>query len=290
MSLVPDVVAEDLTLVAADGYPLSAKRFRPAGDVAARLVVANATAVPQGYYRRFALHAAARGVEVLTLDYRGIGASAPPHLRGFRGTFKDWARLDLAAAVAAQETDDDVPLFVVGHSWGGIAVGLLPDPSPVDAVYAFGSGSGWHGYMPRSERIRVRFMWGVVAPAVAPRFGYLPWSRIGGVDVPYGVYRQWRRWTGYPRFFFDDPREPDVQDLFDRVRAPIAAATSVDDRWVTPRSRDALFAAYRNADVARVDLVPADLGLTTLGHMGYFRPQAVRLWDDALDWLFAATR
>ncbi len=287
MSLAPAVVPQDRTLVAEDGYVLAAKRFRPLGETRARLVVANATAVPQGYYRRFAVHAAGRGLDVLTLDYRGIGASAPERLRGFRGTFKDWARLDLAAGIADHARDDGLPLFLVGHSWGGIAPGLLPDLEPVSAVYAFGAGSGWYGYMPASERWRVRLMWGVVAPAVAPRFGYLPWSRIGGQDVPYGVYRQWRRWTGYPRFFFDDPREPDVQDLFDRVRVPVAAATSLDDRWVTPRSRDALFAAYRNAPVTRVDLDPAALGTGSLGHMGYFRPHASRLWDDALDWLLA---
>ncbi len=88
------LLAEKLELRAIDGYPLSAMRYRARGPEKARLLVAGATGVPQGFYRRFAEFAAGQGYTVLTFDYRGVGGSAPKTLRGFEASFLDWARLD----------------------------------------------------------------------------------------------------------------------------------------------------------------------------------------------------
>src|SRR5262245_22578014 len=115
-----------VTLTAADGYVLSGNRYRANASPKGRLVLAGATAVPQGFYKRFAEFASARGFETLTFDYRGIGLSRPPSLKGFRMDLLDWARLDLAAAVEAM-ADGPVPLYIVGHSYGGHAFGLLPN-------------------------------------------------------------------------------------------------------------------------------------------------------------------
>ena len=74
---------------------------------------------------------------------------------------------------------------------------------------------------------------------------------------------------------------------FASVRTPIVAANSLDDRWASPRSRDAFMTGYRNANWQAVDLDPGREGLRGIGHMGYFRQSAQPLWNRALDW-FAA--
>jgi predicted alpha/beta hydrolase len=244
-------------------------------------VVAGATAVPQGFYRRFAEHAARRGFDVLTLDYRGIGQSAPPTLKGFRMNYLDWGRLDLAAAVEAMRLQG-MPLYLVGHSYGGHALGLLPDPGAVHGAYTFATGAGWHGWMPPLERLRVLFMWRVLGPVWTRMHGYLPWSRLGmGEDLPIDVYRQWRHWCRFPRYFFDDPEMAATTERFGDVRFPIVAVNALDDAWAPPASRDAFMAGYRNAEVNNVTL---DTRLGAIGHMGYFRAKAQPLWNDALDW------
>jgi predicted alpha/beta hydrolase len=53
-----DVRIERLTLTAADGYQLAALRYSSPTPPRAHLVVGGATAVPQGFYKRFAEHAA----------------------------------------------------------------------------------------------------------------------------------------------------------------------------------------------------------------------------------------
>lgn len=275
------------TLVAADGYRLTALRYAvPAshGSARGRIVVAGATGVPQRFYRRFAQHAAVQGFETLTLDYRGIGLSKPARLRGFEMDYRDWARLDLAAAVDACP-EDGLPLFMVGHSYGGHAFGLLPNHARVSGLYTFATGAGWHGWMPPLERLRVLLMWRVIGPVLTRWKGYLPWSLLGmGEDLPLGVYRQWRQWCRYPRYFFDDPAvAAEVQEQFARVRTPIVAANALDDLWAPPASRDAFMAGYRHAGWRALDIDPATL-VGPIGHMGYFRPAARPLWQGVLDW------
>jgi predicted alpha/beta hydrolase len=52
------------------------------------VLIAPATAVPQGYYAKFARYlAATQGFRVVTLDYRGIGRSKPERRPArFQGT------------------------------------------------------------------------------------------------------------------------------------------------------------------------------------------------------------
>jgi predicted alpha/beta hydrolase len=278
------VRTERLRLTAADGYALVALRYRSTVKPRAHLVVGGATAVPQGFYKRFAEHAARRGFDVLTLDYRGIGQSAPASLKGFRMDYLDWGRLDLAAGIQAMQTDG-VPLYVVGHSYGGHALGLLPRPESVDGAWTFATGAGWHGWMPPLERLRVLFMWRVLGPVWTRMAGYLPWSKLGmGEDLPLDVYRQWRDWCRFPRYFFDDPRMQAITQRFDDVRFPIVAVNALDDAWAPPASRDAFMAGYRNSSVRSVTIDPRQNQLGAIGHMGYFRPKAKPLWDEALDW------
>ena len=288
MTTSPTVTGEQLTLAALDGYPLAATRYPAppdAGPPRGQLVVAAATAVPRPYYRRFAQFAAAHGYPTLTVDYRGIGGSRPPSLRGFAATMLDWAELDLAAAItlAADEADaDGVPLHLIGHSFGGQAVGLLPDASRLTSAYVVGTGTGWHGHMPLVEQVRVWAMWNLAGPVLVRWKGYLPWSLLGGEDVPLGVYRQWRHWCAARGWAFRDPAFAHLTSRFEQVRTPIVAVSATDDRWAPPPSRDALMAGYRNAPWRGVDVDPRALGLREIGHMGYFRPPARPLWEAAL--------
>lgn len=273
---------ETFVFHALDGYPLGGTRFAASGPLRGTLLVAGATGVPQGFYRRFAEYASGHGYAVLTFDYRGIGRSRPASLKGFEMDYLDWARLDLAAAVEQIDAAQG-PLFLVGHSFGGHAFGLLPSHARFTGAYLFGTGAGWHGWMPLGERLKVMLMWNLIFPVLSAWKGYSPWKMLGlGEDLPLGVYRQWRRWCKFPHYFFDDPQMRGIEQPFAAVRTPIMAANTLDDLWALPRSRDAFVQAYRNAPLQRRDIDPAPFG--HIGHMGYFRPAAQPLWDEALGW------
>ena len=277
--------AGQLTLSAADGYQISATRYSASSTVRGHLVMAGATGVPQGFYRRFAEFAASQGYSVMTLDYRGIGRSRPATLKGFRMDYLDWGRQDLAAAVDAMSSPD-LPLYVVGHSYGGHAFGLLPNHHKVDGLYTFATGAGWHGWMPFAERLRVLLLWRLVGPVIVRVKGYMAWNWMGmGEDLPVDVYHQWKRWCTFPRYFFDDPAMEHLTEHFDSVRSPIMACNALDDLWAQPASRDAFMAGYRNVPWQTTDIDPRQAGMGPIGHMGYFKQQCAPLWQGALDWL-----
>jgi predicted alpha/beta hydrolase len=175
---------------------------------------------------------------------------------------------------------------MVGHSYGGHAFGLLPGHERVQRLATFATGAGWHGWMPPLERLRVKLLWNVVGPLLVRTTGYLAWSRLGlGEDLPRDVYLQWRRWCQWPRYFFEDPELPGLAEQFARVRIPIRAINATDDKWAPPASRDAFMAAYTGAQLECFTLEPGSIGMAAIGHMDYFRPQAVKLWAQTLDWL-----
>ena len=276
------ISAKRIGLQALDGYPLTMFRYCATGQPKGNILVGGATGVPQRFYARFAEFAIQQGFNVHTLDYRGIGSSKPETLKGFEMEYLDWAKLDLAAAVDFLK-NDPLPLFVVGHSFGGHAIGLLPNHQYIAKVYTFATGAGWHGWMPFGEQLKVRFLWNVAGPLLTRVMGYLPGKAMGiGEDLPLGVYRDWRRWCQYPRYFFDDPTMTHVHSQFAKVKVPIVAANALDDLWATPRSRDAFMAAYTGTEVKLLDIDPATSG--AIGHMGYFKKGAEPLWNDVLAW------
>jgi predicted alpha/beta hydrolase len=84
---------------------------------------------------------------------------------------------------------------MVGHSFGGHAFGVLPNHRKVAKFYTFGTGAGWHGWMPPSEQLKVHIMWKILGPLLVKWKGYLAWSKLGmGEDLPLGVFREWKNW------------------------------------------------------------------------------------------------
>jgi predicted alpha/beta hydrolase len=283
-----------LTLKTNDGYTLSAYEYS-SGEHSQDtnkpiIVVAGATAVPQRFYQRFAHYAVEQGATVITLDYRGVGESAPETLVGFDMRYLQWATEDLAAAIAHAQglrltTNQERPILLIGHSFGGHALGLLPNIEFVDGAYVFGVGSGWHGWMPYLESLKVRLLWHVIAPILVRVYGYLPWNKLGlGEDLPINVYRDWKYWCQFPHYFFDDPDMSHVADLFARFDKPLVALNAVDDKWAQPASRDAFFKGYSNAQLKTVDIQPADVGLREIDHMGYFKKNSQLIWQGIVDW------
>src|SRR4051812_43381170 len=138
----------EITLSAADGYAIGAATFGSGRPV----LIMPATGVPQSYYAKFAAYLAQRGFSVLTFDYRGIGRSLSSDIREHPARMRDWATLDAAAAFDSLKGD----ICVVGHSFGGQALGLLPDPARITGAVMVGSQSGYWRNWPALGRA---WMW-----------------------------------------------------------------------------------------------------------------------------------
>lgn len=273
-----------LTLVASDGYPLAATRFRARGEVRGVVVIGAATGVRQSYYRAYACYLASRGFDALTWDWRGIADSchevAPSDTRL---TMRAWGEEDLETALAwGRARAGDKPLLYVGHSFGGQALGLAPEGRNVQRAVFVGSAHGYYGHWAQPERLALGALWYALMPVTARLLGRFPSSRIGfGEDLPAGVALEWARWCRNPDFF-------GTWDRHATLRLPLLAYSFTDD-WIAPhRAVDALLAQYRLAVKTHWHLNPRHLGTGTIGHFGFFREGiAPGLWQESADFLGA---
>ncbi|MEO0600969.1 MAG: alpha/beta fold hydrolase [Myxococcota bacterium] len=272
-----------LTIPARDGYPLAATEF---GDPASPrvAVLSGAVAVPRAFYRRFAQALADRGYRVVTYDYRGVGGSRPAELRGFEARARDWALSDQAGVLDHIRASGPDKLVLIGHSFGGQVAGMLDDARDVAGMLTLSSQSGHWRLQGGYEPVTTFFHTHVTMPLLAWTFGYMPWSLIGaGEDLPKGVVLEWARWCRDPKYLLGDDTLP--LDRYSAFTAPVMAYSIDDDTWGTARSVDAMMGAYPN--VQRRHLVPSEVGMDRIGHMGFFRRASRSLWNDAFDWLDA---
>jgi predicted alpha/beta hydrolase len=270
----------EITLTAEDGYPLGATTY---GSAERAVLVMPATGVPQSYYAKFAAFLADRGFSVLTFDYRGIGRSLHGDVRKLNARMQDWALLDAAAAFAFLGARK---VSVVGHSFGGQALGLLPDTDRIAAALMVGSQSGYWKHWSVLGRA---WMWPAThlgLPGVAKLRGYFPGARLGfGEDLPAGVALQWASWCRHPRYLVG---ALGVEDAYSKIKIPIRAYAITDDPFAPLPAVEALRQLYPNAQWETRRVSPRDVGAKALGHFGFFRERfRDSLWREAAEWLEA---
>jgi predicted alpha/beta hydrolase len=261
-----------------------------AGDARAVVLLHPATAVTQRYYDAFARYLHGLGFHVLTYDYRGTGRSRPADLRRCTVTMADWIEDDNAAVTRwAAARFAGLPLLAVGHSVGGHAIALSSATGLLSAAVMVASHAGVTRTIRGAfERARVWTVMRLLAPVLCALFGYMPGRRIGlGEDLPRKVMLQWSRWTTLPGYFLDDPAM-EARRRMARVRLPLLVLGFDDDPWANARAIDILVRPLEGARLERRRIVPRDVGLRAIGHMGFFRKQcAERVWPQVGEWLLA---
>lgn len=256
-------------VASADGYQLETRVYQANGDHNNALLIAGATGVPQRYYKRFARLMTTKGFTVISFDYRGIADSKYQSLKGFDASVLDWAFKDYKSVLQWTLKEYGSP-YVIGHSLGGHIFGIVADSEKTEGLITFGTGAGWHGWMPLLEKYRVAFLWNILGPALVPFYGYLPSKLVGiGENLPYQVYKQWKHWCSFPHYWFDDPQF-EYTDNFAHITVPVTAVNSTDDVWAPPKSAEAFMKHYRNASLKYETITNTDWGVKNIGHMGYF--------------------
>lgn len=282
------VTPQALALVAADGYRLAAHLWPAAGEPAAVVVINPATAVKAEYYHRYAAFLAEHGLAALTYDYRGIGASRHGSLRRWKHISKlDWGRYDCDAALRqARRSFPGRPLYLVGHSIGGLLLGLAPSAGQVERALTVGAQYAyWRDYGPGKPVMWLR--WHLLMPLLTAACGYFPGRRLGWhEDLPAAAAYEWaRRPATLEAAYGARPDEGPLRH-FAEMRGDLLAIGVDDDPFGTPAALDRLLAYYRNARRLHRRIAPADIGVDAIGHFAWFNSRfRDTLWQDSLDWL-----
>ena len=282
-----DVFVDDIFIPASDGYMLSGTLFLPRGEKRHAVLINSATAVPRKIYRNFATYLAGRGFVVLTYDYRGIGGSRPKSLRGFKATMTDWALLDVASAITwMRGRYKGLALGVVGHSFGGQAIGLLPNNDMIARSLLVSAQAGYWGLMPAPEKYRVYALLNFFGKPITHALGYMP-GRLGlGEDLPRGVFLEWAGWVMNKRYYYDDPKLKPALAHYAQYRKPVRALSFSDDPWATREMVELLCSGFTATKPEILSIDPGQIGAFEIGHFGFFKPQhRDTLWKHAANWL-----
>lgn len=261
----------------------------PAGPLAGRLiavpqpelaVILNAaTAVPAGYYAPFARWLAeSHRAAVLIWDYRDFGASGQPRRSG--ATMADWGVHDATAArgwLAAH--CPDLPLWVIGHSLGALALPFQPGLARVDRVIAVAAGPVHLRDHPWPLRAGIAALWHGFGLPLTAALGYFPGRRlILGADVPGPAFRQWQRWCTRDGSCLVDPGMPPLASA--ELRAPVTLIGIADDGMVPPAAVWRLGTWMGAAPVERRLITPAAHGLARIGHISGFAARNRAIWPE----------
>ena len=241
------------------------------------VVIHAATGVPAGFYLPFArwLSAQYRAM-VLTYDYRGSGASGRPHRSD--ATMTDWGLHDATAArhwLVGQAPD--LPLWVIGHSLGGMAMAFQPDTARIDRIITVAAGHGHVSDHPWPFQGFAWLLWYLVGPISTVLLGYLPGRRLGlGSNLPKGVFWQWRRWLLDRKSLPNDPALGGINRP--GYTGPITLIALRDDVMMPPGAVWKMADWHPDAGIEQRLIDPADFGLRKIGHIHAFASRNAALW------------
>jgi predicted alpha/beta hydrolase len=279
-------------LRALDGHRLGAVFHEAPGAGAPRraAVIHCGAGIPAAYYRHFATYLAEAGIPTLTYDYRGIGASRPVSLRGFRATVEDWGQYDCGGAIAwLRERYPRSQIIGVAHSVGALLHGGAQNAGEQALLALVCPHTGYYGDYRAAYRLPMAALWHGIMPVLTRLFGYFPARRLGlGDDIPAEIALQWAgRRSAELRPAGAGAAHARTRMLLDRCAAlarPGVLVSIGDDAFATAAAAERLLAYYPRMPVSqRLSFTPADARVRGIGHFGFFRRDAgALLWPRLL--------
>lgn len=281
-----------LWLRAADGYQIGAVFYAALRPRAPRRVAVlhGGAGIPALRYRRFAHFLAEWGIPVLTYDYRGIGLSRPPALRGFQATIEDWAEYDSAAAIAwLRERFPHDEILGISHSIGCLPLGGAPNAAEQARIVLVGAHTGYYGDYRPLYRLPMAFAWHGLMPAITRFVGYFPADRLGlGEDLPAGMALEWAE-RRRPELWSSGAQPPQQRrrrllDHCAALQCPAIAISISDDAFATVEGTKRVLSYFpRLSSPQLVVFTPPDAQVRRIGHFGFFRRAAgMTLWPRLL--------
>ncbi|MBI2964528.1 MAG: lysophospholipase [Deltaproteobacteria bacterium] len=231
------------------GLRLYWQAWLPEAETRAALLVAHGYGEHGGRYGNLVERFVPRGFAVYALDHRGHGRSEGP--RGHVGRFTELVADLHALRVRVEEMERGRPLFLLGHSLGGlIAVGyLLTHASGLAGAVLSSPALALAERPPRPLRWLARGL-SIVAPRTSLRGNVRPelLSRDSAVGAAYVTDPLVHR-RATARFFTEFERAArDAEERAPEIRLPVLVLQAGDDRLVQAAAAER-FAARLGSEV-----------------------------------------
>ncbi len=195
---------KEITILAKDGYALTAILREPNSPIKGIVQIHCGTGIPQVLYAHFAEFLTENGYATLTFDYRGIGKSKYGSLKEFKADLLDWGQLDMTGVFDwVLKTYPNERKIIVAHSMGGQLVGLMENNDKIDQLFLVASSTGyWRDMSSPYKWIMPPIGFFLLIPLQIFLYGFIKAKKTKqGEDLPLGVGRQWRKWCMSPNYF-----------------------------------------------------------------------------------------
>ncbi len=276
-----------LKIPATDGFLLSSTLYYPENQANNNkvLIIASATAVKQIYYKKYAIFMAKEGFTVITFDYRGIGDSLTKKIQEFCAYMHEWGEKDLAGVINWSSAQyPSAKILLVGHSMGGQMIGFADNKQKISAMLSIAFQNRYWGLWDAPRKYLMATLWYIIMPSLTKIFSYFPAKKLKlGENLPAGIALEWAKWCRNPNYFFE---ERHLKQKFNDFSAPMLIYSFEDDNYAPKHAVETLMHAYGSQDKIYKYIYPQDLGVSHIGHFGFFHRQfKTSLWQENSDWL-----
>ncbi|WP_445115832.1 alpha/beta hydrolase family protein [Acinetobacter sp. WZC-1] len=273
---------ENLSITCKDGYTLAARFYKTAKNNHNLLpvLICPATGITMNFYHAFSEWLAEQGYDVLSFDFRGIGASLYGALKHSTASIQDWGLLDIPAAIEtllANTQADQV--ILLGHSAGGQLTGIIPNYHKIARVVAIAGSTGHVRGLKGRTRQLAPIMFHVIFPVSSFFKGYGATKMLGmGENLPRKVASQWALFCSKPGYVINAIGKTIFEDHHHRITCPVSVFWSADDEIATEANVRDLLRLYPNAETQMHQLRPSDFGHRQIGHMLMFKKSHQNIW------------
>ena len=275
---------KELKVTATDGFTLSGRLFEPEKSNGKLLLINSATGVKQQVYFSFSKFLAENGFVVITYDYRGIGESKPPKMKGFEASMRMWGTHDYAAITSWIKNEyADYEKYCLGHSVGALILGMNPDSTIFKEFIFIATQKAYVGNLRLKTRLEAFVGFGLLQPISTSFFGYFPAHRFGlGESLPSGSAYDWRT------LILNKKSTNKLLESTFNISKELSQKAFVlqieDDKWVTVEGvQNLLSETYPNlkAEMRYVKVSESEAG--NIGHINFFRSYNKKLWNIILN-------
>ena len=248
------------------------------------MIIGPSARVTQEHYTALAIYMATKGITTITFDYRGTGLSAHIPETAAPFTLQQWASIDLDAVLLfAKHRFAGKEIIFLAHGISGELTGLAPASQYINRLVLVNTPLSCKKLWPLKGRLRLMFSRFFIPIrnfilAIIPGLQMVTYK-----GIPPGVLNEWGNWCSNNNGLFDV--FPDAN--YRKLQIPLLAFSFTDDPYAPTRAVAALLGHFNNTVTTWYHATPADLGLTQIGHLGFFagtHPPAT-LWDKLLLWI-----
>ena len=254
------------------------------------LVINPAIGVKRKLYRPFAEFIADHGITCVLYNYRGMEDGLQDLPAGVNLNTVAWGQQDQSAVLDWTLSNlQPRQLFLLGHSIGGQLVGFARPLNQVSGIIHIAAQKGDQRLWSVAGRLKLFLLWHVLIPLLsrgttfdARKLG------LGRYPWPASAARQWAAWGRSKGYLFNPKFAYDLTpwQQFDR---PILSLGFADDEMAPEAAIDGLLDEFTTAhDLGHIDkrmICPTSVGLSAIGHFGFFKPEANSLWKDLNRWI-----